>query len=269
MYSSLKNAHELNFRTKLTCLIFSLLYFHSINLGISSTSDLLDKRSLRYSVWIMAILTCVGNASVLWGRLHDENRSVSLVIRNLAISDMIMGLYLFIIGYMDSRYRNVYHENSGNWVKSWECALSGMLAMTSCEVSILILTFMSIERFLLISDPFGHHKLDTKNVILCLYVIWLVGISIAILPVILFHSSTKFYGVYNSGTCFPFFMEEIYSTGWIYSACIFLGINFILLVLIAVLYTSLLFSIFRTRRATSLNFFDCEFAVRCVNIDIV
>ena len=261
---SLNNAHELHFRTKLTCLIlfYLLLHFTSINLGISSTSDLLEKRSLRYSVWIMAILTCVGNASVLWGRLHDENRSVSLVIRNLAISDMIMGLYLIIIGYMDSRYRNVYHENSGNWVKSWECALSGMLAMTSCEVSILILTFMSIERFLLISDPFGHHKLDTKNVIFCLYVIWLVGISIAILPVILFHSSTKFYGVYNSGTCFPFFIEEVYSTGWIYSACIFLGINFILLVLIAVLYTSLLFSIFRTRRATSLNFFDCEFAIR-------
>jgi len=210
----------------------------------------------------MAILTCVGNASVLWGRLHDENRSVSLVIRNLAISDMIMGLYLIIIGYMDARFRNVYHENSGNWVKSWECALSGMLAMTSCEVSILILTFMSIERFLLISDPFGHHKLDTKNVIFCLYVIWLVGCAIAIFPVILFHSSTKFYGVYNSGTCFPFFIEEVYSTGWIYSACIFLGINFILLVLIAVLYTSLLFSIFRTRRATSLNFFDCEFAIR-------
>lgn len=210
----------------------------------------------------MALVSCIGNISVLWGRLHDENRSVSLVIRNLAFSDMMMGIYLVIIGLTDARYRDVYHENSGAWIKSWQCAAVGILAVTSSEVSILILTFMSIERFLLISDPFGHHKLDTKNVVLSLYIIWCLGVGIAVLPVILFHSSTKFYGIYNSGTCFPFFIEEVYSTGWIYSAAVFLGINLILLVLIATLYTVLLFSIFNTRRATSLNFFDCELAIR-------
>jgi relaxin family peptide receptor 2 len=206
---------------------------------------------LRYALWFMAFLTCVGNISVLWGRFRDENRSVSLVIRNLAFSDMIMGVYLIIIGYKDTLYRDVYHENSAKWITSWECAFTGILAMTSAEVSIFILTFMSIERFLLISDPFGHHKLDTKFVMLSLYAIWLIGVSIAILPVILFRSSTKFYGVYNGATCFPLFIEEVYPTGWIYSAFVFLGINF-----------PLLFSIFRTRRATSLNFIDCEFAIR-------
>jgi leucine-rich repeat-containing G protein-coupled receptor 8 len=200
---------------------------------------------------------------VLWNRLHDENKSVSLVIRNLACSDMIMGFYLLAIGLMDARFRNSYHMHSGLWLKSWECVALGMLAVTSSEVSILILTFMSIERFLLISDPFGHHKLGTKSIMLSLFVIWILGAAIAVFPVILYQSSTKFYGVYNSGTCFPLFIEEAYSTGMgIYSAIVFLGINFILLVLIATLYTILLLSIFRTRRATSLNFFDCEVAIR-------
>lgn len=231
--------------------------------GLSSTSDILEKRTLRYAVWFMALVTFVGNASVLYGRFNrDENRNVSIVIRNLAFSDMIIGIYLAFIGYMDILYRDTYHENSGDWVKSWQCIFLGILAMTSSEVSIFILTFMSIERFLLISDPFGHHKIDTRNVILSLCIIWMLGLFIAIFPVILFHSSTKFYAIYNGPTCFPLFIDEVYPTGWLYSAFVFLGINFTLLILIATLYTALILSIYRTRRATSLNFFDCEFAVR-------
>lgn len=185
-----------------------------------------------------------------------------MVIRNLAVSDFIMGIYLGIIGFQDIRYRNEYHKNSGEWIKSWGCALAGILSMISSEVSILILTFMSIERFLLISDPFGHHRLNTKNVVMSLYVIWLFGVSIAILPAILFHSTTKFYGIYNTGTCYPLFIQERFAPGWEYSAFIFMGINLSLLILIATLYTTLLFSIWKTRRATTLNFLDCEFAIR-------
>lgn len=212
----------------------------------------------------MALVTFVGNASVLWGRLkfRDENRNVSIVIRNLAFSDLLMGIYLAFIGYTDAYYRGEYHENSGEWVKSWQCVFIGSLAMASSEVSILILTFMSIERFLLISDPFGQRKIDTKNVILALFIIWLLGFFIAIFPVILFHTSTKYYAIHNGPTCFPLFIEEVYQSGWIYSAFVFLGINFTLLILIATLYTALILSIYRTRRATSLNFLDCEFAVR-------
>jgi leucine-rich repeat-containing G protein-coupled receptor 8 len=203
---------------------------------------------------------------VLWGRFtsRDENRSVSMVIRNLAVSDLIMGLYLAIISFQDLRYRENYHTVSSDWIKSWGCILAGVLSMVSSEVTILLLAFMSVERFLLISDPFGHHRLNTKNVMMSLYVIWLIGVSIAIFPVLMFHSSTKFYGIYNGGTCYPLFIQEKYPQGWEYSAFVFLGINLTLLLLIATLYTVLLFSIWRTRRqcATTLDFFDCEFAIR-------
>lgn len=235
----------------------------SIPPGISS-ADLLMNPTLRYAAWIMALLTCIGNSMVLWGRFtfRDENRSVSMVIRNLAVADLIMGFYLAILSLQDLRYRQNYDQVAAQWVQSWGCALAGVLSMVSSEVSILILTFMSIERFLLISDPFGHQRLNTKNVMLSLYVIWLIGVSIAILPVILLHSSTKFYGVHNGGTCFPLFIHDKYSSGWEYSAFIFLGINLTLLLLIATLYSALFVSIWRTRRATTLEFCDCEFAIR-------
>lgn len=152
-------------RRIVSCLCFCGQFLFLRNSGVSSNMDLLTNRTLRYSAWLMSFLTCAGNAMVLWGRFtsRDENRSVSLVIRNLAVSDFIMGIYLAIISFQDVRYRESYHTVSSDWLKSWGCTLAGILSMISSEVSILILAFMSIERFLLISDPFGHHRLNTKK----------------------------------------------------------------------------------------------------------
>ncbi|XP_058979301.1 relaxin receptor 2 [Musca domestica] len=232
--------------------------------GVSSFKDLLSKPVLRYSAWIMAIITITGNIMVLWGRFiyRDENKAVTMVIRNLALADILMGFYLLIIGMQDHRYRNIYHRVALDWITSWHCAAVGVLAVSSSEVSMLILAFMSLERFLLIADPFrGHHHISVKNIFFALLSIWVMGVGIAVAPVILWQSSTKFYGTY-SGTCFPLHIQEPYPLGWQYSAFMFLGVNLFLLVMIALLYTALLFSIWRTRKATPLSLLDCEFAVR-------
>jgi len=54
--------------------------------GVSSTSHLLSKSLLRAAVWSISCVTCLGNSLVLWGRFtaKDENRVLSIVIRNLA-----------------------------------------------------------------------------------------------------------------------------------------------------------------------------------------
>lgn len=159
--------------------------FLNSHLGLSTTKDLLSKSVLRYSAYTMAVVTCLGNSLVLWGRYtqRDENRALSIVIRNLAVSDMLMGLYLSFIVIQDHRFREQYHFKSLEWVTSWSCIVIGMLAVTSSEVSLLILTFISIERFLLIAGPFNSRKrLNTNNIQLCLLVIWLCGATIALFP---------------------------------------------------------------------------------------
>ncbi|XP_046803911.1 relaxin receptor 2 [Lucilia cuprina] len=232
--------------------------------GVSSFKDLLSKPVLRYSAWIMAFITITGNIMVLWGRFiyRDENIAVTMVIRNLAMADILMGFYLLTIGLQDYRYRDIYNTVALDWITSWHCAAIGILAVSSSEVSMLILAFMSLERFLLIADPFrGHHRISSRNIFIALLTIWLMGVGIAVAPVILWHSSSKFYGAY-SGTCFPLHIQEPYPLGWQYSAFMFLGVNLFLLVMIALLYSALLISIWRTRKATPLSLLDCEFAVR-------
>lgn len=119
--------------------------------GISSYANLLENKVLRYSAWMMALLTCLGNILVLWVRstFRDEkqtNKNVSTMIRSLAIADFLMGVYLLVISVQDLRYRDIYHKEANGWVGSWSCAASGIVAMISSEVSLLILAFMSVDR---------------------------------------------------------------------------------------------------------------------------
>ncbi|XP_049303924.1 relaxin receptor 2 [Bactrocera dorsalis] len=264
----------INQMSNLKYIVFERFYFCSMTPqvrmckpnsdGVSSFRDLLSKPVLRYSAWIMAFVTVIGNIMVLWGRFiyRDENIAVTMVIRNLALADILMGFYLITIGVQDYRYRSQYYKVALDWITSWQCAAIGSLAVTSSEVSMLILAFMSFERFLLIADPFrSQHRIGIKNIFIALLAIWLMGVGIAVAPVALWHSSTKFYGTY-SGTCFPLHIQEPYPLGWQYSAFIFLGVNLFLLLMIALLYTALLISIWRTRKATPLSLLDCEFAVR-------
>lgn len=77
----------------------------------------------------------------------------------------------------------------------------------------------------------------------------------------MWRKTTRFYGI-NSGMCFPLHLQEGFPLGWQYSAFVFLGVNLVLLLTIAVLYTALLISIWRTRKATEVSKFDFEFAIR-------
>lgn len=172
-----------------------------------------------------------------------------------------MGLYLAIICIEDYYTGTNYKEVARDWMSSKMCITAGILAMISSETSILILSFMSIERFLLISNPFGQHRLTHKNVVKCMFSIWLIGIKLAILPAIHLRSTSSFYGQ-HSGICFPLLIRDPYFIGWQYSATIFLGINLSLLLLITTLYSALLINIFQTRMATPSLIYDYEFVIR-------
>ncbi|KAL9872967.1 leucine-rich repeat-containing G protein-coupled receptor 3 isoform 4-T4 [Glossina fuscipes fuscipes] len=265
---------SINVMTNLKYIIYDRFYYCSmtpnvrmcrpISDGLSTFHDLLSKPVLRYSVWIMAFITITGNIMVLWGRFtyRDENVAVAMVIRNLAFADLLMGFYLLTIGILDYSYRDEYHRVALDWITSWQCVAVGILAVSSSEVSLLILAFMSLERFLLIADPFrSHHRISSKTILITLIIIWIMGIVLAVAPVILWQSSTKYYGTY-SGICFPLHIQEPYPLGWQYSAFLFLGINLSLLLIITLLYIALLVSIWRTRKATPLALLEYEFAVK-------
>jgi hypothetical protein len=50
------------------------------------------------------------------------------------------------------------------------------------QVSLLLLAFMSMERFLCIASPFGYTKLNQKTAKISLVLIWGLGLIMAIVP---------------------------------------------------------------------------------------
>ncbi|KAH9374064.1 hypothetical protein HPB48_005333 [Haemaphysalis longicornis] len=221
--------------------------------GLSSTEHLLVWPVLRLSVWVVALTTCAGNSVVLAWRLlsKKEDRVLSLFIRNLSMADFLMGVYLVTVGSLDVAFRDEYNQHAHEWMSSWHCTLCGLLAMVSCEVSVLILSLITVERYRCIkvtaratnlrptTSKKGHERARSDGDGCPVLPGGRVagGPLLAAFPVIHWPQERAFYS--SNGLCFPLHIDDPFMLGWEYSAFVFLGVNFFAMVLIMGLYLSM------------------------------
>ncbi|MPD03287.1 Relaxin receptor 1 [Portunus trituberculatus] len=50
------------------------------------------------------------------------------------VADLLTGLYLLVIAVKDREFRARYSDHAYYWMTSWQCTITGVLAMTSSEV---------------------------------------------------------------------------------------------------------------------------------------
>uniref|UniRef100_A0A4X2L5I1 G-protein coupled receptors family 1 profile domain-containing protein n=1 Tax=Vombatus ursinus TaxID=29139 RepID=A0A4X2L5I1_VOMUR len=179
---------------------------------------------LRVFVWVIACATCLGNLFVVCMRslIVPENFQHAMAIKCLCCADFLMGIYLFFIGASDLRYAGEYNKHAQAWMASSQCQAVGCLAMLSSEVSVLLLTYMTLEKYVGIVFPFSHYRAGRRQTLATLVAIWLVGFTIAVVP---FWSQGPFGNYYGSnGVCFPLHFDTPESTmAQHYSTAIFLG----------------------------------------------
>ncbi|GIY15682.1 relaxin receptor 1 [Caerostris darwini] len=194
--------------------------------GISSFSHLLDNVVLRVSVWVVAGLACIGNASVVIGRslMKENNRIHSFYIKNLSVADFLMSLYLFVIAGHDVAFRGEYIRHDVSWRHSWQCTFAGMLSTLSSEASIFIMTIITTDRYLSIVYPL---MLRRRNMIFagtCIAASWTSAAIIAVVPSFnLGYFGDEYYG--NNGVCLPLQIHDPFGKGWQYSLAVFCGLN--------------------------------------------
>lgn len=234
-FKSLKNLEFIYFRKFLYCSYAP----HVRNCmpktdGLSSIDHLLVWPMLRFSVWIVALTTCMGNTIVLTWRVlsRKEDHVLSLFIKNLAVADFLMGIYLLAIGAQDLAFRDKYNRHAHAWMSSWQCTVCGVLAMISCEVSVLILSLITVERYRCIRSNVRVVSVTAARYSLIL--IWIFGILLALFPMFHWQKGQDFYS--TNGLCFPLHIDDPYMLGWQYSAFVFLGINLTAVILIIILY---------------------------------
>ncbi|KAM6381727.1 relaxin receptor 1-like [Pluvialis apricaria] len=220
--------------------------------GISSFENLLANIILRVFVWVIACLTCFGNLFVICMRsfIVTENSQHTMAIKSLCCADGLMGIYLFVIGAFDLKYSGEYNKHAQGWMGSLQCQLVGSLAMLSSEVSVLLLTYMTLEKYFSIVFPFSHHRAGKKQTISVLVAIWLLGFFLSIIPLWCKETFGNYYG--RNGVCFPLqpdLDERPSARG--YSATIYLGLNLAAFITIVFAYSSMFYSIHITASRTA------------------
>lgn len=137
-------------------------------------------------------------------------------------ADCLMGIYLFVIGAFDLKYRGEYNKHAQLWMDSIHCQLVGSLAILSTEVSVLLLTYLTLEKYICIVYPFRCLKPRKCRTISILVLIWIIGFAVAFIPLSNKEFFRNYYG--TNGVCFPLHSEQSESSGsQIYSVVIFLG----------------------------------------------
>lgn len=202
--------------------------------------------TLGISIWILGSIALLGNSFVLIWRLKTKSESKvhSLLLLNLAISDFIMGLYLVVIGSVDTYYRGRYFIFSEEWKRSSLCQFCGFLSTLSSEASVFILTIMTADRYVAISHPLRNISLKLAGAYKALAVIWTLAFLLAIIPLTGLDYFHDFYA--RSGVCLPLHLTAEKPAGWEYSVFVFLVLNFVSFIGIFVLYLLMFIKIKQT-----------------------
>uniref|UniRef100_A0A8C9FIW1 Relaxin family peptide receptor 1 n=1 Tax=Pavo cristatus TaxID=9049 RepID=A0A8C9FIW1_PAVCR len=215
--------------------------------GISSLENLLASIIQRVFVWVVSAITCFGNIFVICMRpyIRSENKLHAISIMSLCCADCLMGIYLFVIGAFDLKYRGEYNKHAQLWMDSIHCQLVGSLAILSTEVSVLLLTYLTLEKYICIVYPFRCLKPRKCRTISILILIWIIGFAVAFIPLSNKEFFRNYYG--TNGVCFPLHSEQSESSGsQIYSVVIFLGVNLAAFLIIVFSYGSMFYSVHQT-----------------------
>ena len=216
---------------------------------LSSCDDLLKSDSFRVFLWTLSLVTVCSNLGVLGYRVFVETSSHSsghrVLVTNLCVSDLLMGIYVTIIGVADAVYRGQYLWKQREWTHSSLCKAAGFLAMLSSEVSAFVVCLITLDRVLVVRFPLKRRlHLGTCSSLFACCGAWLLGLVIAAVP--LFPSDWQFYG--QTGICLPLPITRHKFPGHRYAFFVFIIFNLLLFVLIGVGQVVVFFDL---RRRTS------------------
>ncbi|EDO34405.1 predicted protein, partial [Nematostella vectensis] len=230
--------------------------------GFSSCDDLMKNKGLQVAVWVLGLMALIGNVFVIFWRVTDgqSNQTHSLLLTNLAVSDLLMGVYLMIIAITDAKWQGEYFKHDVTWRAGIGCQFAGIISMLSSEVSVFILALITADRLICIVFPFKFRRLTRKRAMILCVIIWTLGAIASLLPVTgisYFYDSDGDFGFYGrSGVCLPLQLSKSRPAGWEYSVAFFIGLNSIAFIFILVAYMTMFWTVKRVSgavRSTSMN----------------
>ncbi|KAL8591825.1 hypothetical protein ACOMHN_047085 [Nucella lapillus] len=199
---------------------------------LSTCSDLLRSDFFRVFLWTFSVLAITGNAGVLLYRACAKQQSsppsFQVLVSNLCVADLLMGIYLMIIGIADAQLRGMYVAKEREWKQSPACQIAGFLGLISSEVSAMVICLITLDRLLVLNFPLKTqlHMKGRSSGVACV-IMWLLAVGIAAVPFVL---NLDFYG--ETSICLPLpITRHVFSGQW-YAFGVFIVLNFVLFVFI-------------------------------------
>nr|QBS47878.1 glycoproteine hormone-like GPCR [Tripedalia cystophora] len=174
--------------------------------------DIMGNVFLSIVSWIVSLLALLSNAVVFTVLVLSRRQFTvtKFLITNLSFADMCLGLYLFIMICASTTTHGSYY----NYVRSWQfgagCKVAGFLAIFASQLSMLVLTVITIERYLaIVFAVYLNKRLTSHNArILCIGS-WIASALTALLPLVGVNSYSQV------AICLPFQTETVLDKSYI------------------------------------------------------
>ena len=220
----------------------------------------MKNKGIQVCVWILGLSALIGNLFVIIMRVmaKEDNKVHSFLLTNLAVADLLMGVYLLIIAAKDRAWQGEYFKHDIEWRSGRTCEFTGGLSMLSSEVSVLMLTLITTDRLICIVFPFRIKRIGLKLAYVIVTAIWVFGIVVSIIPILAidyFYDSKRQVGFYGkSAVCLPLQLSAEKQAGWEYAVAIFIALNFASFLYIVVVYVAMFITVKQmSRRVRSTN----------------
>ncbi|XP_038052722.1 uncharacterized protein LOC119725388 [Patiria miniata] len=241
--------------------------------------SLMPNEPLRVFLWVLAFSALIGNAVVIvWrcyqGKEKGGKKTHTFFVLNLAISDLIMGVYMLIIAGADVHYGTRYSQGASVWRASPVCKIAGVFSLLSSEASVFFVTLISLDSFVSIVFPFSRIQLRDRSAAGVVASIWVVALTLSVWPTVVSFDGSDVYGLSDVCIGLPlmtkptsYVLQEAGITNplgnthtvsipvgqgsrptWIYSIALFLGLNLLCFLVVLCCYIAIFIKVKRTAK---------------------
>ena len=153
---------------------------------VSSCERLLSFLTAKIFITIQAVFAILVNGGVLvrlfMGKYKAPDRPLMI---SLVAADIMMGMYLLVLTITDLSTSGAFHMYIAQWTQSYICLVAGILNFMSSEVSLCVLTTLSVVRAIALQKV-GGLKVMKKKIIYASMCVWVFIFSLVILYILAF-----------------------------------------------------------------------------------
>ena len=247
---------------------------------------LLSDRIFVVVMWLIGLNALGGNVFVLSQKQKKtgKNKVQTFLLCNLAVSDLLMGVYMLLIASADIYFGEYFPMNAEAWRSGITCRIAGTISILSSEASVFFVTLISIDRYLNIRYPHSRRTLTKKSSAVIVGILWIFSLTLGIVPSSLAGKNDRFYT--NSHVCIGLPLSKLHEyktyhdmnwkeicsadgicyykqpvesayvgevNGMIFASVMFLGLNFLCYLVILICYVEIVRIVFKSSRRAGLS----------------